>query len=449
MLGDKADRSDGSVRLAFVLYYDDVEVVNALGAFTGVHKLGLFYWSVVNLHQSERMALHNIHLATVALESDISYYGIAQIVSGVIGEPDTGSSIGASLRLLDHGYPVNLNSCGTPVSHMIRGWLVLVAADYPAAGLLSGSMMGASARKFCRECNIDTGATGYKKSNSFVDPKHPSRFALRSPATYAASKQRCGCDLKKMAADGWTSWEHAFVRIPLFDLTCGIPYDLMHCEFEGVVKSELAAFIFYAVRVLGCFTLDQLNTALDSHPFPPGERPPYFTEGIKQGRGKKKEKLAAPTRKSPKSKVTAAPASPSLLDEESDEYESDEEAGTITSKLRPKKGCHLHMTAGHTVTFAMHSAAIFRALGVPENDPAFQCWLTHLDYLHILMHSILLPLKRCSKWTTLSKSTMTSCSRLRYMTEYGSPRTTLQSITHLISLTLDHHVIIGACALKH
>ena len=42
-LGVSADRSDDAVRLAFILYYDDilyydVEVVNALGAFTGVHK---------------------------------------------------------------------------------------------------------------------------------------------------------------------------------------------------------------------------------------------------------------------------------------------------------------------------------------------------------------------------------------------------------------------------
>ena len=30
-LGVDADRSDGAVRLAFILYYDEVEVTNALG----------------------------------------------------------------------------------------------------------------------------------------------------------------------------------------------------------------------------------------------------------------------------------------------------------------------------------------------------------------------------------------------------------------------------------
>ena len=34
---------------SFCINYDEVEVVNALGAFTGVHKIGLFYWALINL----------------------------------------------------------------------------------------------------------------------------------------------------------------------------------------------------------------------------------------------------------------------------------------------------------------------------------------------------------------------------------------------------------------
>ena len=164
-LGVSADRSDGAVRLGFILYYDDVEVVNALGAFTGVHKLGLFYWALLNLDPSERMVLSNIHLATVALQSDIAYYGVEQIVSGPPSEPDwhlegawgteRGSSIGASLRALHTGMTLPVSVDGAHVPTLFRGWLVVVSADYPAAGLLIGAMQSVSANLFCRECKVD------------------------------------------------------------------------------------------------------------------------------------------------------------------------------------------------------------------------------------------------------------------------------------------------------
>ena len=88
-LGTQADRSDGSVRLAVILYYDDLEVCNPLGAFHGRHKLGMFYWSLVNLDQTTRFSFSNIHLMTVALASDIDYYGIQQIVSGKLNSSHT------------------------------------------------------------------------------------------------------------------------------------------------------------------------------------------------------------------------------------------------------------------------------------------------------------------------------------------------------------------------
>jgi hypothetical protein len=48
-LGIKADRSDGAVRLGSILYYDEVEVCNPLGAFAGTHKLGLLYWALIKM----------------------------------------------------------------------------------------------------------------------------------------------------------------------------------------------------------------------------------------------------------------------------------------------------------------------------------------------------------------------------------------------------------------
>ena len=42
-----------------------------------------------------------------------------------------------------------------------------------------------------------------------------------------------------------TFTEHAFTRVPLFDLTTMIPYDFMHVELEGSLKNELACMLYY------------------------------------------------------------------------------------------------------------------------------------------------------------------------------------------------------------
>ena len=48
---------------------------------------------------------------------------------------------------LDQGVSI----AGAPV----RGWVVVVSADYPAAGLLAGFKKSVSANFFCRECDCD------------------------------------------------------------------------------------------------------------------------------------------------------------------------------------------------------------------------------------------------------------------------------------------------------
>ena len=370
-LGVNADTSDGSTRIGLILYYDDVEVVNAIGSFAGVHKLGLFYWAFVNHDASKRMALHNIHLATVALESDISYYGIEQIVSGPPGEPSTGSSIGASLRELDTGVHIKIDGKeNTLPATYVRGWLILVAADYPAAALMTGSMKGATAIRFCRECEIDRHTDDIHTPNSFVDPAQPSAYPLRTPASYSAAKASCGCNKAKMSAAGWSSWEHAFTRIPKFNMLRGVPPDLMHIECEGTLKGEAAALIFYCVRIAKYFDLDDLNAALDMHPFPQGSQPPYFTENVLAGRDAKK------TKRKPKPKPIASPI-------------QKKRSKAVAKKPLPKMGCHVHMTSGQMLTFTIHSPALFRTLGVPDNDEVLRCWLTHVQYFTILLqHSI-------------------------------------------------------------
>ena len=265
-LGTHADRSDGSVRLAVILYYDDLEVVNPLGAFHGRHKLGMFYWALVNEAPETRMAFHNLHLATVALVSDVDYYGISQIVSGLDGD----SSFGSCMTALHDSIHV--------AGVLIRGWVVVVSADYPAAGLLAGFKKSVSANLFCRECDCNRAADEYPAPNSFLEENtHLEQLHLLREREEYETQLAHYMTLSTTAARTaylssigvGTFHEHAFTRIPLFDLCTMIPYDFMHVELEGQpspcslytavtthpiafcaigsLKNELAAMFYYFI----------------------------------------------------------------------------------------------------------------------------------------------------------------------------------------------------------
>ena len=65
------------------------------------------------------MSFHNLHLMTVALVSDIDYYGIEQVISGLPGDESFGSAMTAldsvSGRLDGtHAWLVHLSLCRLP-----------------------------------------------------------------------------------------------------------------------------------------------------------------------------------------------------------------------------------------------------------------------------------------------------------------------------------------------
>ena len=376
-LGARACRSDGALRLGFILYYDEVEVCNAIGHNCGVHKIGLFYWGLLNYAPSVRMDLSNIQLATVVLDADVSYYGVEQIVSGPPGEPNWphGSSIGASLRALHDGITVQQVEGGGFVDVTARGWLVVVSADNPAAALLTGTMIATGANRFCRQCTVNRMTAGFDTPCCFVSNRAPAP-PLRTQADRSKDIKECGDDAKKMSVAGWKSWSHAFSRCgPHFDYLVGVPEDVMHDLLEGITKGELAHFIFYCERVKGYFQLDDLNMTLDKHAWPGGSRPcPYFTRSFLTG-----ETATKGQEKATKRKKRAR----------TEDAQDDEES--TASGYVPKAGAHVHMTSGQMLTFARHSTQLFIDLGVPLDDAAFRAWTTHMRMLNMLMqHSLML-----------------------------------------------------------
>jgi len=55
--------------LAIILYYDNLEVVNPLGANTKKHKLAMFYWTLANIYPEVRSTLKTVNLLSIVKHS--------------------------------------------------------------------------------------------------------------------------------------------------------------------------------------------------------------------------------------------------------------------------------------------------------------------------------------------------------------------------------------------
>ena len=111
-------------------------------------------------------------------------------------------------------------------------------------------------------------------------------------------------------------------------------------EFEGLLKNELAAMLFYFTRKRPRwgFTIEKLNAAIREYTWPSGYRPPTFQAGYL-------------------------------------------EKGTTEGLC--KKGCHVHMTAGDIMVFVRHSIDLMLPLIGDTNDPLWKCWVTHVRYIRL------------------------------------------------------------------
>ena len=63
-----------------------------------------------------------------------------------------GSSLGAALRRLDDGVVMQVPAAevGKTEPMMLRGWLVTLSADFPAAAAALLTMIGTNSNAFCR-----------------------------------------------------------------------------------------------------------------------------------------------------------------------------------------------------------------------------------------------------------------------------------------------------------
>lgn len=72
--------------LRLQIYYDELETVNSLGSKTGVHKLGVFYYTIQNLPPQINSELSSIHVLVMCSDADVKKYGFKKILAPFLEE---------------------------------------------------------------------------------------------------------------------------------------------------------------------------------------------------------------------------------------------------------------------------------------------------------------------------------------------------------------------------
>lgn len=124
------------------LYYDELEIVNPLGSKTGIHKLGVFYYTIQNLLPHMNSEISSIHVLLLCCHTDIKKYKFEKILSPFLNDL-------AKLEN-DEGITIFLGE----EKYVLRASLVAFCGDGLAVHEVF-NLLSPSSNLFCRMCLYD------------------------------------------------------------------------------------------------------------------------------------------------------------------------------------------------------------------------------------------------------------------------------------------------------
>ena len=142
-------KQERDIFIQFIMSYDDLELQNLLRS-NKTHKLGMFYFTLLNIPPQYRSQLHNIFLLAVAKTKDLKQFGLEQLFHDFI----------SSVKLLrDEGIFMIIDG----ERKHVKGDLIFAVCDTPAAAFLGGFKELSFAFKSCRMCTM----TGQQMKDNF------------------------------------------------------------------------------------------------------------------------------------------------------------------------------------------------------------------------------------------------------------------------------------------
>ncbi|MCP3665628.1 MAG: hypothetical protein GY696_24540 [Gammaproteobacteria bacterium] len=156
--------------LALDLYYDDIEVCNALGSKATIHKIGVFYFVIRNLPSYYNSAMANIQWAALAYTNDLKKYGYNAILDKIAEDLRDLESEGINIEL------------GTGTLDFVGG-RPQVSGDNLGRHALFGMFESFSATQFCDTCMAQL--------PDIQDKHYESEFHLREQESFDKQVEVC------------------------------------------------------------------------------------------------------------------------------------------------------------------------------------------------------------------------------------------------------------------
>lgn len=223
--------------LRIQLYWDDVEVVNALGSKTTIHKIAAFYFCIQNLPAVESSQLSSVFLLALAYSEDLkTKNGFEKVLAPFLQDLQKLES--------DEGVPMQVDN----EPFVLRATLTVLCADTLAAHEILG-FLSPSARHFCRIClisrqefHLNLNAVGARRTRQMFDQHVEMVQQRRSASRECGVKQ--GCPLHDAR---------------YFDATQDSILDIFHDILEGVCHWVLSLTLRSFIDDSNYFTLDDFN----------------------------------------------------------------------------------------------------------------------------------------------------------------------------------------------
>ncbi|CAD6223409.1 GSCOCG00011750001-RA-CDS, partial [Cotesia congregata] len=212
------------------LYFDEFEVCNPLGTKTGIHKIGAFYFTLLNLYSHLNSNLNHIHLLALCYNYDIKQFGISPVLDVIVKDIKILESKGI--------YVDSLNS-------IVKGTLVSLSCDNLGCATLLGMNESFSSNYYCRICTISK--TDAQKTETL------NFFGIKKFTPL--------CELNH------------------FKICENYSIDVMHDFLEGICQRDLKLFFTFLIETR-LISLEELNERIQAFDYGLNNRP-NIPSGIK------------------------------------------------------------------------------------------------------------------------------------------------------------------------